>query len=85
MTTKEKPQPKSRSNKRPPTNKTKLQTCLTLLKRKNGATLADLARATGWQAHSVRGFLSGTIKKKLGHNLVSKKTADKTRRYHVEA
>ena len=38
-----------------------------------GAKLPELMQATGWQAHSVRGFLSGTIKKKLNLNLISQK------------
>jgi hypothetical protein len=37
-----------------------------LLERKGGATLADLRKATGWQAHSVRGFISGTLGKRWG-------------------
>jgi len=39
---------------------------LELLRRPDGATLAELMEATGWQAHSVRGFLSGTLRKKMG-------------------
>ena len=39
---------------------------LELLRRPNGATLSELMEATGWQAHSVRGFLSGTLRKKMG-------------------
>ncbi len=43
---------------------TKSDTILGLLRKPKGATIADLARATGWQKHSVRGFLSGELKKK---------------------
>ncbi len=38
---------------------------------------------TGWQAHSVRGFLAGTVKKKLGLTLVSDKAAEGPRRYRI--
>ena len=37
---------------------------LKLLRREGGATLAELAKATGWQSHSIRGFLSGQVGKK---------------------
>jgi len=47
---------------------------LDLLRRPEGTTISDLCVATGWQAHSVRGALSGTIKKKLGLQLLSEKT-----------
>ncbi len=39
---------------------------LALVRRPDGATLAELMTATGWQAHSVRGFISGTLRKALG-------------------
>lgn len=58
---------------------------LDLLKRPEGATLAALMKATGWQAHSVRGFLSGTVRKKLGLTVESAKAADGERSYSVKA
>lgn len=48
-------------------------TVLRLLAREEGATLAQLQEATGWQAHSVRGYLAGTLKKK-GHSTTNEKT-----------
>jgi hypothetical protein len=62
----------------------KAATILELLKRSNGATLAELMKATGWQPHSVRGFLSGTIGKKLGLTVVSTK-GEEGRAYSVKA
>jgi hypothetical protein len=61
----------------------KTETCLELLRRRDGATIEALQEATGWQAHSVRGFLSGAIKKKLGLTLVSEKVEGGTRRYRI--
>lgn len=46
---------------------------IALLSNPQGAKLPELMQVTGWQAHSVRGFLSGTIKKKLNLNLISQK------------
>ena len=58
---------------------------LDLLKRPEGATLAALMKATEWQAHSVRGFLSGSLRKKLGLTITSAKGADGERTYSVKA
>jgi hypothetical protein len=58
---------------------------LDLLKRPEGATLAAIMKATSWQPHSVRGFLSGTIRKKLGLNVVSTKDEGGERTYSIEA
>ncbi len=62
----------------------KQQQCLDLLARRDGATMAELMTATEWQPHSVRGFLSGTVKKKLGLALNSSRDADGNRRYALE-
>ena len=53
----------------------KLGLLVGLLEREAGASLEDMTQATGWQAHSVRGAMSGALKKKLGLTLLSEKTA----------
>jgi Protein of unknown function (DUF3489) len=58
---------------------------LALLGRKEGATLAQLMKATGWQAHSVRGFLSGALGKKMGLEVTSAKSEDGERTYSIKA
>ena len=63
----------------------KTATILDLLKCKDGATLKELMKASGWQAHSVRGFLSGTVGKKLGLAVTSTKGEDGERSYSVKA
>jgi hypothetical protein len=57
---------------------------LDLLKRPGGATSKDLMKATGWLPHSVRGFLSGTVRKKLGLTVTSTKSENGERTYSVE-
>ncbi|MBV9200312.1 MAG: DUF3489 domain-containing protein [Alphaproteobacteria bacterium] len=44
-----------------------------MLRRSQGVTVEELATATGWQCHTVRGLFSGTLKKKLGLTLASAK------------
>jgi len=58
---------------------------LELLKRPGGVTAKELMHATGWQPHSVRGFLSGTIGKKMGLTVTSTKSEDGERTYSVKA
>jgi len=58
---------------------------LELLKRPGGATSKELMKATGWQPHSVRGFLSGTVGKKMGLTVTSTKGEDGERRYSTKA
>ena len=58
---------------------------LGLLRRPAGASLAELRKATGWQAHSVRGFLSGTLKKKMRLRIHKFTRASGERVYRVPA
>ncbi len=62
----------------------KQQRCLDLLGRKDGASASELAAATDWQRHSVRGFISGVVRRKLGHTVVSTNDADGVRRYRID-
>jgi len=77
--------PRTKSVKPPrlPSKESKQQLCLTLLSRAEGASIEDLQQATGWQSHSVRGFLSGAVKRKLGLALVSEKAEGQQRRYRI--
>jgi hypothetical protein len=58
---------------------------LELLKRPEGVTAKELMKATGWQPHSVRGFLSGTVGKKMGLTVTSTKSVEGERTYSVKA
>jgi tRNA U34 2-thiouridine synthase MnmA/TrmU len=62
---------------------TKTEKVLDLLKRSGGASLKDIMTATDWEAHSVRGFLSGTIGKQMGLKVESTKTKDGERIYSL--
>jgi hypothetical protein len=63
----------------------KTATVLELLKRPGGASAKELLKATGWQPHSLRGFLSGTVGKKMGLAVTSAKEEDGERHYSVKA
>ena len=85
---------RSKSTKAPSTAKTpalplpqgsKTATCLAMLRQADGVSLQQLVQATGWQAHSVRGFLSGAVRKKMGLALESVEAPDGIRRYRVAA
>jgi Protein of unknown function (DUF3489) len=64
---------------------TKTAKVLDLLQRRGGATIKELMKATGWLPHSVRGFLSGTVGKKMGLTVESTKAEDGERSYSVKA
>jgi hypothetical protein len=70
------------SPKLPARSATKHDRIIAMLRTPAGATIASLVTATGWQQHSVRGFLAGVVRKKLGLNLVSEQT-DKGRVYQI--
>ena len=57
---------------------------LALLRGPSGATIARVMRSTGWQPHTVRGFLAAVVRKKLGLTLESEKT-DGERVYRIVA
>ena len=74
---------KEKAKRGPQRTASKSDRILKLLRQKNGATIEAMSEATGWQSHSVRGFLSGTVRKKLGLSLVSETGKDGKRRYRI--
>jgi hypothetical protein len=81
--------PKARARLAPASSKTaarpdsKHARIIAMLRMPAGATIAAIMTATEWQQHSVRGFLAGVVRKKLGLNLVSEQT-DKGRVYRIK-
>jgi hypothetical protein len=63
--------------------KTKLGKLEGMLRRTEGATIAQIAKALDWQQHSVRGAISGSLKKKQGLTVVADKIADGERVYRI--
>ena len=68
---------------RPAREGSKKAIVLDMLKRADGATLKDIMDATDWQAHSVRGFISGSLGKKMGLTVDSFKRPDGVRAYRI--
>lgn len=62
---------------------TKQAAMVDLMKRPKGASIADLTNATGWQAHSVRGAISGTLKKQLGLRVNSESVEGRGHVYRI--
>src|SRR4051794_19594124 len=69
-------QPKVRSSIAAGHADSKQARLITMLRASSGATVAAMMTVVGWQQHSVRGFLAGVIRKKLGLNLVSEESDD---------
>jgi hypothetical protein len=90
---------KPEARKKPPTSKlrgakpelpgshvrsdTKIGAMIALMRRREGASITEIAKVTAWQAHSVRGAISGTLKGKLGLNVTSE-MKDGVRRYRLD-
>jgi hypothetical protein len=62
---------------------TKQAKLIELLNRPEGASIAEMIEATGWQQHTIRGAMAGALKKKLGLNIVSEKTDGQERKYRI--
>ena len=62
---------KSATAQSPVKQQSKQSQLIDLLKKKTGATVEEIMVLTGWQAHTVRGIISGALKKRLGLNIVS--------------
>lgn len=63
---------------------TKQQIMIDLLRRPEGAGIEEITAATGWQSHTVRGAMSGALKKKLGLEITSEKVEERGRVYRIE-
>ena len=63
--------------------KTKLAQLEAMLRRPNGATIDQISKSLAWQAHSVRGAMSGALKKKQGLTITNEKTDDGRRLYRI--
>ena len=64
---------------------TKQAQIIALLQRPEGASIGEIVEATGWQAHSARGMISGALKKKLGLAITSRKEANRGTVYSLDA
>lgn len=62
---------------------TKQALVIKMLRRPEGATIAEIVEATGWASHTTRGFFAGTIKKKLGLTITSEKDEKRGRVYRA--
>ena len=62
---------------------TKLAAIIDAMRNPGGATIAQMMASTGWQAHTVRGAISGMVRKRLGYEVVTEKSADGRRAYRI--
>ena len=83
--TRAKKAPKVAQNATKPRADSKTIKVLELMKREGGVTLKEIMAATDWQAHSVRGFISGTLGKKMGLTVISTKGENGERTYSIQS
>jgi Protein of unknown function (DUF3489) len=74
---------KAKDDAKVPREFSKKAIVLDLLRRKDGATMAEIAKATDWQNHSIRGFISGNLTKKMGLTVESTKNEAGERTYRI--
>jgi hypothetical protein len=67
----------------PPRESSKKAIVLEMLRAKGGATMAAIAKETGWQNHTIRGFISGTLSKKMGLAIESTRSESGDRTYRI--
>jgi hypothetical protein len=78
-----KPATKARNAKPSAREGSKLSILIGLMSRKTGATIEEAAKATGWQHHSIRGAISGALKKKMGLEVASNAVDGRGRVYKI--
>jgi len=66
-----------------PVGTSKQARLISMLKASSGATLEQMMNLTGWQAHTVRGAISGVLRKRLGLNVVCNAAGSEVRRYRI--
>jgi len=79
----QKSEPKPAATERRTREGTKQALVIEMLRRPEGASIAEIVEATAWVSHSVRGFLAGALKKKLGMAIESTKDDDRGRIYRL--
>jgi hypothetical protein len=75
---------KSSKTSGPKASRNKSDQVISLLRRNAGVAITELARLTGWQRHSVHGFMSGTLKRKRGLAITNSKEGNDERRYWIK-
>jgi hypothetical protein len=78
-----KPAPRPAATERKTREGTKQALVIEMLRRKEGATIAEIVEATGWASHTIRGFFAGALKKKLGLTISSGKDEARGRVYKL--